>query len=212
MRGQDRVSRLPRIGLVLRQHPHGPTAQRCTASRDDVVRLLGGVGLDLVNRARLELTLLLTVNVPIRMVHTPSQASTPNTEYFLHCGTTPADLRFGHMNLRAHECRERALDARELARQAKRPSAKNTFERTADYWLALAERVESGERKSIFLAQPVVHSEPMPLVGYLLGVGMALFLGLVSLSAYLEAGPNSAAKLSTAPTSASLVLGTPSQH
>jgi hypothetical protein len=104
------------------------------------------------------------------------------------------------------------MEARELARQAKRPSAKNAFEQAADYWLALAERVEVGERKSIFLAQPVVHSEPMPLVGYLLGVGMALFLGLVSLSAYLEAGPNSAAKLSTAPTSASLVLGTPSQH
>jgi hypothetical protein len=112
------------------------------------------------------------------------------------------------MHLHAHECRERALEARELARQAKRPSAKNTFEQTADYWLALAERVELGERKSISLAQPVVPSERMPLVGYLLSVGIALFLGLVSLSAYLEAGSNRGTKLSTAPTTPSLVSRT----
>jgi hypothetical protein len=104
------------------------------------------------------------------------------------------------------------MEARELARQAKRPSAKNAFEQAADYWLALAERVEVGERKSISLARPVVHSDRMPLVGYLLSVGMALFLGLVSLSAYLEAGRDSAAKLSLAPTTASLVSGTPSKH
>ena len=113
------------------------------------------------------------------------------------------------MHVRAHECRERAWYARELARQAKRPSAKNTFEQTADYWIALAERVELGERKSVFLAQPAVHSVRMPLVGYLFSVGIALFLALMSLSSYLEAGPDSAAKLSMAPTTASLVSGTP---
>jgi hypothetical protein len=113
------------------------------------------------------------------------------------------------MHVRAHECRERALHARELARQAKRPSAKNTFEQTADYWIALAERVELGERKSVFLAQPAVHSVRMPLVGYRFSVGIALFLALMSLSSYLEAGPDSAAKLSMAPTTASLVSGTP---
>jgi len=102
------------------------------------------------------------------------------------------------MHVRAHECRERALHARELARQAKRPSAKNTFEQTADYRIALAERVELGER--------------MPLVGYLFSVGIALFLGLVSLSSYLEAGPDSAAKLSMAPITASLVSGTPAKN
>jgi hypothetical protein len=116
------------------------------------------------------------------------------------------------MHLRAHDCRERALHARELARQAKRPSAKNTFEQTADYWIALAERVELGERKSVFLAQPAVHSVRMHLVGYLFSVGIALFLGLVSLSSYLEAGPDSAAKLSMAPTTASLVAGVPAKN
>ena len=113
------------------------------------------------------------------------------------------------MHLRAHECRERALHARDLARQAKRPSAKNKFEQTADYWIALAERVEAGERKSVFLAQPAVYSVRMPLVGYLFSVGIALFLGLVALSSYLEAGPDGAAKLSMAPTTASLVAGAP---
>lgn len=116
------------------------------------------------------------------------------------------------MHLRAHDSRERALHARELAQQAKRPSAKNTFEQTADYWIALAERLELGERKSVFLALPAVHSVRMPLVGYLFSVGIALFLGLVSLSSYLEAGPDSAAKLSMAPTTASLVSGTPDKN
>ena len=92
------------------------------------------------------------------------------------------------MHLRAHECRERALHARELARQAKRPSAKNTFEQTADYWIALAERVELGERKSVFLAQPAVHSERMPLVGYLFSVGIALFLGLFGVLEFVLGG------------------------
>jgi hypothetical protein len=117
------------------------------------------------------------------------------------------------MHLRAHECRERAWHARELARQAKKGHPpKNTFEQTADYWIALAERVELGERKSVFLAQPAVHSERMPLVGYLFSVGIALFLGLVSLSSYLEAGPDSAAKLSMAPITASHVSGTPAKN
>ena len=62
------------------------------------------------------------------------------------------------------------------------------------------------------LAQPAVHSSRMPLVGYLFSVGVALSLALVSLSSYLEAGPDSAAKLSMAPTTASLVSGTPDKN
>src|SRR5262249_4406381 len=52
VRGQDGVSRLPRIGLVLRQHLYRPAGERSGASRDDLVRLPGGIGLDLVKRAR----------------------------------------------------------------------------------------------------------------------------------------------------------------
>ena len=79
--------------------------------------------------------------------------------------------------------------ARELARQAKKGHPpKNTFEQTADYWIALAERVELGERKSVFLAQPAVHSERMPLVGYLFSVGIALFLGLFGVLEFVLGG------------------------
>jgi hypothetical protein len=120
-------------------------------------------------------------------------------------GTRATPFRSVHMHLRAHDCRERAMEARGLAGQAKRPAAKNSFQQAAQYWLALAERVEIGERKSIFLAQPIVHSNRMPLVGYLLSVGGALFLGLLSLSAYLGGGSDSAAKLSAAKSTAPLV-------
>jgi hypothetical protein len=96
------------------------------------------------------------------------------------------------------------VEAWELAQQAKRPSTKNAFERAADYWVALAERVELEERKSIPLARTVIHSDRMPIVEYLFGVGAALFLGLVSLNAYLDERPDSAAKLSTAPTAAAI--------
>jgi hypothetical protein len=85
-------------------------------------------------------------------------------DIFPQDGTTPAGLRFDHMHLRAHECRERAVEAWELAQQAKRPSTKNAFERAADYWVALAERVELEERKSIPLARTVIHSDRMPIV------------------------------------------------
>jgi hypothetical protein len=102
------------------------------------------------------------------------------------------------------------LEARELARQAKKPSAKKAFDQTADYWLGLAEQMEHGERKSICLSEPIIRSERMPVVEYLLTVGTALFLGLVFLSPYLEARPDRAARLSQSPTTASLIPIAPS--
>jgi hypothetical protein len=114
-------------------------------------------------------------------------------------GATP--FRSVRMHLRAHECRERAMEARELARQAKRPSAKTAFENAAEYWLALGERVERLEpeqRRPLPLAQAAprsAHPDSMPIIGYFLSVGLALFLGLVALHAYLESGvPESAEK------------------
>jgi hypothetical protein len=97
------------------------------------------------------------------------------------------------------------LEARELARPAKKPSAKKAFDQAADYWLGLAERMEHGERKSICISEPIIRSERMPVVEYLLTVGTALFLGLVFLSPYLEARPDRAARLSQPPTTASLI-------
>lgn len=114
------------------------------------------------------------------------------------------------MHLRAHDCRERALEAQELARQAKKQSAKKAFDQTGDYWLALAERMEHGERKSICLSEPIIRSERMPIVEYLFTVGMALFLGLVFLTPYWEAQPDRASRLSQPPTTASLVPLAPS--
>ena len=109
------------------------------------------------------------------------------------------------------------MEARELARQAKKPSAKTAFEHAADYWLALAERVEHLElahRRSVSLTQPVprfVHPDSMPIIGYFLSVGMGLFLGLVALSAYLDPGvAERGAKLSMAPTTASVLSAKPS--
>src|SRR5262249_21306493 len=54
VRGQDGVSGLPRIGLVLRQPLPRPAGERGSATRDDLVRLPGGIGLDLIGRTRLE--------------------------------------------------------------------------------------------------------------------------------------------------------------
>jgi hypothetical protein len=104
------------------------------------------------------------------------------------------------------------MEARELARQAKKRSAKKAFDQTADYWLALAERMEHGDRKSIWLSEPIIRSERMPVVGYLLTVGMALFLGLVFLTPYWEAQPDRASRLSQSPTTASLISLAPSSR
>jgi hypothetical protein len=100
---------------------------------------------------------------------------------------------------------------RDISYRSRVPT-KNAFERAADYWVALAERVELEERKSIPLARTVIHSDRMPIVEYLFGVGAALFLGLVSLNAYLDERPDSAAKLSTAPTTASLLSAQPTKQ
>jgi hypothetical protein len=114
------------------------------------------------------------------------------------------------MHLRADDCRERALEAAGLARQAKKQSAKKAFEQTAEYWLGLAERMEHGERKSICLSESIVRAERMPVVQYLFAVGMALLLGLFFLTPYLEARPDRAARLSQTPTTASLIPVAPS--
>src|SRR4051812_9434313 len=112
------------------------------------------------------------------------------------------------MNLRAH-----AMDARELARSARTTAAWTACEQAADYWFALAERVELEQeqpqriRVAAFPSPPrTVYPDTMPLLGYFLAVGIALFLGLVALNAYVDPGrPDGAPSLSMAPATASLL-------
>src|SRR3954464_9169836 len=99
------------------------------------------------------------------------------------------------MSLRAHECRERAMDARELARSARTMAAWTACEQAADYWFALAERVElepeQPQRIRVALSPSssrTVYPDTMPILGYFLAVGVALFLGLVALNAYVDPG------------------------
>jgi hypothetical protein len=117
------------------------------------------------------------------------------------------------MNLRAHECRERAMDARELARTARTTASWTACEQVADYWLVLAERVESEEeqpqRIKVALSPSLsrtVYPDTMPILGYFLAVGVALFLGLVALNAYVDPGrTDGAPRASMAPATASLL-------
>jgi hypothetical protein len=117
------------------------------------------------------------------------------------------------MNLRAHECRERAMDARELARTARTTAIWTACEQVADYWLVLAERVESEEeqpqRIKVALSPSLsrtVYPDTMPILGYFLAVGVALFLGLVALNAYVDPGrTDGAPRASMAPATASLL-------
>jgi hypothetical protein len=115
------------------------------------------------------------------------------------------------MNLRAHECRERAMDARELARTARTTASWTACEQVADYWLVLAERVESEEEQQqrIKVAPSpslsrTVYPDTMPILG--VAVGVALFLGLVALNAYVVPGrTDGAPRASMAPATASLL-------
>jgi len=117
------------------------------------------------------------------------------------------------MNLRAHECRERAMDARALARSARTTAAWTAFEQAADYWFALAERVELEQdqpqriRVAAFPSSPrTVYPDTMPVLGYFLAVGVALFLGVMAVSATFDPGrPDGAPSLSMAPATASLL-------
>ena len=105
------------------------------------------------------------------------------------------------------------MDARELARSARTTAAWTTCEQVAHYWLALAERVEleQGQPQRIRVAlspssSRTVYPDTMPILGYFLAVGVALFLGLVALNAYVDPGrPDGAPSLSMAPTTASLL-------
>jgi hypothetical protein len=118
------------------------------------------------------------------------------------------------MILRAHECRARASEARELARQVRRASTKTAFEQAADYWCALAERVEQQEEEqptALVLHLPVsaeAHTDSMPVFKYLVSVGIALFLGLLAVSAQFEARMPDAAAFK-AQTNAALLSAKP---
>ena len=87
------------------------------------------------------------------------------------------------------------MDARELARSARTTAAWTACEQAADYWLALAERVElepeQPQRIRMALSPSssrTVYPDTMPILGYFLAVGVALFLGLVALNAYVDPG------------------------
>ena len=82
------------------------------------------------------------------------------------------------MILHAHECRARANEARELARQVKRASTKTALEQAAEYWFALAERVEQQEG-ALHLPPPFAsHVDGLPVFRYLVSVGTALISGI----------------------------------
>jgi hypothetical protein len=105
------------------------------------------------------------------------------------------------------------MDARELARSARTTAAWTACEQTADYWFALAERVELEQEQSqrirVALSPSLsrtVYPDTMPILGYFLGVGVALLLGLMALSATFDPGrPDGAPGISVAPTTASLL-------
>ena len=105
------------------------------------------------------------------------------------------------------------MDARELARSARTTAAWTACEQVADYWLVLAERVELEQeqqqriRVAAFPSSPrAVYPDTMPILGYFLSVGVALFLGLMALSATFDPGrPDGAPSLSMVPTTASLL-------
>ena len=109
------------------------------------------------------------------------------------------------------------MDARELARSARTTAAWTACEQAADYWLALAERVEleqeQPQRIRVALSPSssrTVYPDTMPILGYFLSVGVALFLGLVALNAYVDPGrPDGAPRLSMAPATASLLPARP---
>ena len=119
------------------------------------------------------------------------------------------------MILHAYECRARANEARELARQVKRASTKTALEQAAEYWFALAERVEQQAGKQP--ARTALHLPPsfdshvdgLPVFKYLVSVGIALFLGMLAVSAQFESRASNAAAVSKAQTNAALLSDKP---
>jgi hypothetical protein len=98
------------------------------------------------------------------------------------------------MSLSARECRERAMEARGLARSARTMAAWTACEQVADYWLVLAERVEHDQPHGIRVAPSpsssrTIYPDTMPILGY----------GAPSLSSSLSSS------LSKAPATASLL-------
>ena len=95
------------------------------------------------------------------------------------------------------------MDARELARSARTMAAWTACDQAADYWFALAERVELEQAQRIRVAlspslSRTVYPDTMPILGYFLAVGVALFLGLMALSATFDTGrPDGAPSLSS---------------
>jgi hypothetical protein len=131
-------------------------------------------------------------------------------------GTDAVVLRFDHMNLRAHECRARAIEARELARQIKRRATKTALEQAAEYWFGLAERMEQRGQKqpartTLRLAIPTrAQPDSMPVFGYLVSVGVALLFVLLAVSARLQSEvPDGVAAVSAAQTNAALFSAKP---
>src|SRR4051812_12948724 len=110
------------------------------------------------------------------------------------------------MSLPAHECRERAMVACELARSARTAAVWTACEQTADYWFALAKRVELEQEQPQSIralsrsSSRTVYPDTMLILGYFLSVGVALFLGLMALSATFDPGRlDGVPRLSTAP-------------
>jgi hypothetical protein len=119
------------------------------------------------------------------------------------------------MILSTHECRARASEARELARQAKRTCTKTALEQVAEYWFALAERVEQRDEErpgTMALHLPVTaeaHTDSMPVFTYLVSVGTALILGLLAVSAQFDSRVPYASAGSQAHTNAALLSANP---
>ena len=113
------------------------------------------------------------------------------------------------MILHAHECRARANEARELARQVKRASTKTALEQAAEYWFALAERVEQQEGALHLPPLFASHVDGLPVFRYLVSVGIALFLGMLAVSAQFESRASNAAAVSKAQTNAALLSDKP---
>jgi hypothetical protein len=109
------------------------------------------------------------------------------------------------MILHAHECRARANEARELARQVKRASTKTALEQAAEYWFALEQ-----QEGALHLPPPFAsHVDGLPVFRYLVSVGIALFLGMLAVSAQFESRASNAAAVSKAQTNAALLSDKP---
>jgi hypothetical protein len=83
------------------------------------------------------------------------------------------------------------------------------LEQAAEYWFALAERVEQQEG-ALHLPPPFAsHVDGLPVFRYLVSVGIALFLGMLAVSAQFESRASNAAAVSKAQTNAALLSDKP---